>query len=811
MNSILKTFNASAKFHIKMVGLVCILLTACGGQDTTNPREHDITPPQATINVNVKAVSNPTNIGRYDSNHHLLTTYAGWDLIIQTNADKPVIRYDNDGIDEEGEVIDGVVVGFRKPLNHVPINFTNKTKNDYENHTYEDVTVIFHQITTGYTDDGASARDLWDIDNLDPIKTTGLEELVVNEKGDYEIIYETKDTSGNKATAKRIVIVDDFILPIVTINGPSSVILESNAVFNELGATATDAYDNFIADEEIVFDANVSYLSCSSIDQGVCLNPVPQNNIETDTPRSYLVTYTATDNAKNIGTATRQITVLQGFEDELVVFNGEFGPDFQDGIFAFDQALEWNAVNESDAAPSINWDIVYSPDLDPKDGEPRANVIEITHADTKDGAGIFIQSTGEKPINLLGAKVGGIVQFDVKVISGDSEITIKSGCIHPCGGGPQDIGPQPVGEWETVRWLVKDMLPGGNDGSQGLDLGIVTTGLEIWATGQRSTVFQVDNISWRCLKSCEGQEFVPEFTPWEKVDINNGYFAPTSYAGYDLLWFDEFNGSEIDANKWSFDLGNISPEGNIGWGNGELQHYRPENASVANGMLSIEAQYHQPRLEEVNGVPSTTGVRYTSAKLITKGKFSFKYGRVDIRAVVAEGKGLWSAGWMLGDNHSTLGWPRSGEIDIVDTIGGPGQEDMIVNNMYWNTQGPSDTDGIYTPYANINEGGYGEVLASEISDIEGETFSNTFHVFSIIWTEDSVDFYVDGKLTTPMPLSGPLKDTFTQSPFYLILNVAIGGVWPGEPVFEDTDTPSQFPRGMLVDYVRVYQPTSTTP
>jgi beta-glucanase (GH16 family) len=222
-------------------------------------------------------------------------------------------------------------------------------------------------------------------------------------------------------------------------------------------------------------------------------------------------------------------------------------------------------------------------------------------------------------------------------------------------------------------------------------------------------------------------------------------------------------------------------------------------------MLTINAEYHQPRLEEVNGNPVPAGVRYTSAKLLTKGKFSFQYGRVDIRAVVAEGKGLWSAGWMLGDNQSTIGWPRAGEIDIVDTIGGPGQEDMIVNNMYWNPEGPSQPAN---GKANINDSGYGEVLASEISDIEGETFSNTFHVFSIIWTEDRVDFYVDGQLTTEMPLNGSLKDTFTQSPFYLILNVAIGGTWPGAPVFEDTDTPTQFPRGMLVDYVRVYKPTA---
>ena len=133
--------------------------------------------------------------------------------------------------------------------------------------------------------------------------------------------------------------------------------------------------------------------------------------------------------------------------------------------------------------------------------------------------------------------------------------------------------------------------------------------------------------------------------------------------------------------------------------------------------------------------------------------------------------------------------------------------------MYWNPDGPSDTDGTYTPYANINEGQSrpGEVRVNEVSNDPDETFSNKFHVFSIVWTEDRVDFYVDGILTTPVALTGELKETFNQSPFYLILNVAVGGDWPGAPVFEDTDTPTQFPRGMQVDYVRVYQPTSTTP
>ncbi|MDA8856206.1 family 16 glycosylhydrolase [Porticoccaceae bacterium] len=797
MNSILKTFNASAKYQAKMVGLLCILLTSCGGQDTTNPREHDITPPQIVISVNATPVSeNLINIGRYDSQHHLFTTYSGLDLIIQTNTTN-LIKY-NGGKDEDDVVIDGVVVGFRKPLNHVPTNFTNEPRIDYENYKYIPETIIFHQITTDYTDDGASARDLWDIDYLvdqdpstaaiDPVKTLGLDMIDVDVKGTYTITYQAEDTSGNEAIAYRKVIVDDFLLPVVTLNDSSVIAVEANSQFVEPGATATDVYDSLGKPEPASLDVEVSYT----------LNGELKATVMTDSPGTYIATYTATDNAGNTATATREIVVLQGFNDEVVVFrNSVFGTDFGNGIYAFDEALDWGAVNNSGDAPSINWEMVNVPD--------RGDVIQVTHANDNMGAGIFIQSTDEKAINLLGSKDGGIVQFDIKIISGDPNITIKAGCGYPCGAGPRDIGAQ-TNDWKTYRYPVVNLLPGGADGSTGLELGSVTTGLEIWATGQRATVFQIDNISWQCVEDCEGEEFIPDFTPWDKVDITNGYDAPpTSYDGYDLFWSDEFTGSEVDTNKWGFDLGNGAEQGNVGWGNSELQYYRPENATVADGMLTINAEYHQPRLEEVNGIPVPAGVKYTSAKLLTKGKFSFQYGRVDIRAVVAEGKGLWSAGWMLGDNHSTIGWPRSGEIDIVDTIGGPGQEDMIVNNMYWNPEGPSQPAN---GKANINDSGYGEVLASEISDIEGETFSNTFHVFSIIWTEDRVDFYVDGQLTTEMPLNGSLKDTFTQSPFYLILNVAIGGTWPGAPVFEDTDTPTQFPRGMLVDYVRVYKPTA---
>jgi beta-glucanase (GH16 family) len=694
---------------------------------------------------------------------------------------KPIITMNEFGEKQVIQTVDNQIIyeNYDRDWNWQPILPINGTLLGYKE---------IHSQAEEYSDGGATASSYYFGEIT--IQTSG--EIDTNIAGIQIVTYTATDPFGNSSFFERHIEIVDNTPPAITLNGSSTLVVESNANFEEPGATAFDKVDDqFI-------DIHTTLERCEYIEENECQSGQMVAAVDTGVPGTYLIKYSASDSAGNIGTATRQIIVLQGFNDEVVVFrNSAFGTDFGNGIYAFDEALDWGAVNNSGDAPSIDWEMVNVPG--------RGDVIQVTHADDNLGAGIFIQSTDEKAINLLGSKVGGIVQFDIKIISGDPNITIKAGCGYPCGAGPRNIGEQ-TSEWKTYRYPVVNLLPGGNDGSTGLELGSVTTGLEIWATGQRATVFQIDNISWQCVESCEGEEFVPDFTPWDKVDITNGYDAlPTSYEGYDLFWSDEFNGTEVDTTKWGFDLGNVSPEGNVGWGNSELQYYRPENATVADGMLTINAEYHQPRLEEVNGNPVPAGVRYTSAKLLTKGKFSFQYGRVDIRAVVAEGKGLWSAGWMLGDNQSTIGWPRAGEIDIVDTIGGPGQEDMIVNNMYWNPEGPSQPAN---GKANINENGYGEVLASDISDIEGETFSNTFHVFSIIWTEDSVDFYVDGQLTTPMPLTGSLKDTFTQSPFYLILNVAIGGTWPGAPVFEDTDTPTQFPRGMLVDYVRVYKPTN---
>jgi beta-glucanase (GH16 family) len=699
-----------------------------------------------------------TSPGGYDRQEPIITMYDIGSAWVVKTADNQIIYKEDDG----SWPTNGTVIGYKQ----------------------------IHSQAEEYSDGGATASSYY-FGEIS-VQTSG--EIDTNIAGIQIVTYTATDPFGNSSFFERHIEVIDNTPPAITLNGSSLLVVESNANFEEPGATAFDKVDDQFVDIQTTIE------HCNFIEENQCQSGQMVSAVDTDVSGTYLITYSATDSEGNVGTATREIIILPSFNDEVVVFrDGAIGTDWDKGIFAFDEELNWGAVNNSSDAPSIDWEIVADPE--------RGDVIQVSHADNDKGAGILIETS--IALNMLGAKDGGIVQFDIKIISGDPNITIKSGCGYPCGGGPQSIGPQPVGEWETVRWLVKDMLPGGNDGSTGLDLGSVTTGLEIWASGQRATVFQIDNISWKCVESCEGQEFVPTFTPWEKVDITNGYDAPTSYAGYNLLWSDEFNGTEVDTTKWGFDLGN----GDFGWGNSELQYYRPENATVADGMLSIEAQYHSPLLTEVNGNPVPTGVRYTSSKLLTKNKFSFQYGRVDIRAVVAEGKGLWSAGWMLGDNFSMIGWPQAGEIDIVDSIGGPGQEDIIVNNMYWNPDGPSGTYGNYSPSANINMGPSkpGEVYIAEISDDENETFSNKFHVFSIIWTEDRIDFYVDDVLTTEVPLSGALKETFTQSPFYLILNVAVGGTWAGAPVFEDTIAPSQFPRGMLVDYVRVYQPSSNAP
>ncbi len=478
-------------------------------------------------------------------------------------------------------------------------------------------------------------------------------------------------------------------------------------------------------------------------------------------------------------------------ETITILKDGVLGTDWDSGIQAFDQDLAWAACTVPAGCPNINWGFV--------EDDERGSVLEITHADTSAGAGVFISSSNS--IDIRDAKDDGFIKFDLKVTEGDRSIVFKADCGYPCGGGDQYVEVLEENKWQTVIVPVKSLIPNGPSGNV-LDLETLKAGLVIQAQDAKATTFRIDNAYYDCrAATCAGTSvpFVP--VDWEATheDPNDpeAYVAPTSYPGYTLAWSDEFDGDTVNTDNWGFDIGN----GDNGWGNGELQYYREENASVEDGLLIIEATKHQPILD----LGDDTTARYTSSKLKSEGKVEFKYGRVDIRAVVAKGQGMWSAGWMLGlagqdENGDDIAWPYRGEIDIFDTIGGTRdgvpQEGMIVNNMYWNGNG-ADPSTVYSP-SNINNN---DASAFRINNSnEGTTFSNKFHTFSLIWDEDNVEFLLDGEQTQLIDISeGALAETY-NNPFYLILNVAIGGDWPGSP-----DETTTYPDGMLVDYVRVYQ------
>jgi beta-glucanase (GH16 family) len=251
--------------------------------------------------------------------------------------------------------------------------------------------------------------------------------------------------------------------------------------------------------------------------------------------------------------------------------------------------------------------------------------------------------------------------------------------------------------------------------------------------------------------------------------------APSGVRHWKLVWSDEFNqpdGSPVDPSKWTFDTG-----GN-GFGNNELEYYtsRPENVSIEAGNLVIRA-----KKEDYTGADGVTR-QYTSGRLKTQGKFSQKYGRFEARIKIPYGQGLWPAFWMLGDNIDRVSWPNCGEIDIMENIG---KEPATVHGSI-HGPGYSGSDGPEARFA----------LSS------GQAVANDFHVFAVEWEPRAIRFYIDDDLyVTRTPASIPHGRKWVYNrPFFLLLNVAVGGDWPGSP-----DSTSTFPQTMLVDYVRVYR------
>ncbi|HEU5402617.1 MAG TPA: glycoside hydrolase family 16 protein [Terriglobales bacterium] len=241
-----------------------------------------------------------------------------------------------------------------------------------------------------------------------------------------------------------------------------------------------------------------------------------------------------------------------------------------------------------------------------------------------------------------------------------------------------------------------------------------------------------------------------------------------------LTWSDEFSGpnnSLPDESKWSIEVGGH-------WANNELQAYtnRPQNIHLQNGNLVITATK-----EDYTG---TDGVSrsYTSARMKTEGKFTQKYGRIEARMKLPHGQGMWPAFWLLGDDISAVGWPECGEIDIMENVGS--KMSVVLGTIH----GPGYSGG-EGPSANYT-------LPKQ------QNFSDDFHVFAIEWEPAAIRFYVDGNLfetRTPADIP-PGKKWVFDHPYFVILNLAVGGNLPGSP-----DATTQFPQSMLVDYVRVYE------
>lgn len=254
-----------------------------------------------------------------------------------------------------------------------------------------------------------------------------------------------------------------------------------------------------------------------------------------------------------------------------------------------------------------------------------------------------------------------------------------------------------------------------------------------------------------------GQNFITD---------TNGYNSPESYPGYTLIWQDEFEGVALNSEDWNYEIGN----GASGWGNNELEYYTdsPKNVFLSNGHLIIEA-----RKEGVGGFD------YTSARITTQGKQEFQYGRVDIRAKLPHGQGIWPALWMLGSNFSSIGWPSCGEIDIMELLG----------------------HEPYKVHAAIHYGSSGHRSATHSYSLSnGQTFGDQFHVFSLVWKKDELKILVDDQPELEISKSEIGEDYPFNAPFFFIMNVAVGGNWPGSP-----NATTSFPQRMIVDYIRVFQ------
>ena len=235
---------------------------------------------------------------------------------------------------------------------------------------------------------------------------------------------------------------------------------------------------------------------------------------------------------------------------------------------------------------------------------------------------------------------------------------------------------------------------------------------------------------------------------------------------YELVWSDEFNGNSLDTNTWNYEIGT----GSWGWGNNEQQYYTDRNIKVSNGTMKITAK------REDYG-----GMKYTSSRITTKNKKNFKYGKIEARIKMPKFKGVWPAFWMLGANQDSVGWPKCGEIDIMEAIN---DENLVYGTLHW-----------FNDPGNNNADSGSSVAVADRTE---------YHVYGVEWTADKLRWYVDGKVYRTMDVS---NDSFSEvrKEYFVIFNMAIGGQWPGYDIDE-----TAFPATMEVDWVRAYKKVEET-
>jgi hypothetical protein len=305
-----------------------------------------------------------------------------------------------------------------------------------------------------------------------------------------------------------------------------------------------------------------------------------------------------------------------------------------------------------------------------------------------------------------------------------------------------------------------DFKTADSTASAGKDYVAVTAGKLVFKAGETSKEISINILQDTAQK--EDVYFTVVLSNPVNAVLNYGR-AKVKIINVDygnLVWSDEFSTGQLNTTFWNYELGAS------GWGNNELQNYTSSDANVHidSGYLHITAL-------------NPSGTSYTSGRITTKAKKEFTYGRFEIRARLPEGKGIWPALWMLGGNISSVGWPKCGEIDIMELLGDTPSK--VYGSLHWDSNG--------------------HLSRSSQFSLPGGKFSSGFHKFTLVWTPNTLSWYIDNQRFLNIFRSEISAFPF-DLPAFLIFNVAVGGNWPGSP-----DATTLFPQHMIVDYVRVYK------